>query len=258
MAEQTQGQGKKPKWLIPALIGGGLGLIVLITSKGGGGGGGATDGSQLDAVGMQINALKDQQAKDAAAAAKATADAQKQQGDRDAAQERAIAQQLNALSSAFSDALDDQNDALLRGLQQQAAADRQQDAATQSAFAGLQADLRRILDEVNRQVQRETPSPVPGPSAPISAAPAPVGGPNVEIDRPGGAGAVTRDQATSWWRSFGGGVSPWNPDAGPLSGPAGERIHSSDVWQFTTQNGRLPTSATEFLNWWRGGGGKGH
>lgn len=244
-----QQAGKKGGIPPVVIVGAGLGVVALLMSRGGGGGGSGA-GMQLDAYGQQLNEARDEARRAQQQAEKDAREAQ-DQAAQDAAKQNAFwAQQLTALNASIQHQIDSQNKALERGLQQSAQAQQQQQQQYNAAWQQWQAQIAKLLEQMNRQGQGPVGTPT---KPPVSF----VGGPNVNYNGPG-PGNITRDQATEWWRKFGGGVSPWNANAGPLSGPQGERIHSSDVWKFIRQNGRYPASPQEFLTWWTQGGGKGH
>lgn len=234
------------------IVGAGLGVVALLMSRGGGGGGGSTVGMQLDAYGQQLNEARDEATRAQQQAEREAREAQ-DQAEQDAARQNAFwAQQFNALNQSIQRQIDGQNQAMQRGMQQVAQQQQQQQQQYQTAWQQWQAQIAELLEQMNRQSQNHVGNPAPGPSTSF------VGGPNVDDAGGHQPANISRDDATAWWRRFGGGVSPWNTAAGPLSGPQGDRIHSSDVWKFVRQNGRLPASPQEFLAWWTQGGGKGH
>lgn len=248
MQQQPSKKGGLP---VIVIMGAGLGVVALIMSRGGGGGGGSTTGMQLDAYGQQLNQTRDEARRAQQQAEKDAREAQ-DRAAQDAAKQNAFwAQQFNVLNQSIQRQIDGQNRAMERGMQQVAQAQQQQQQQYQTAWQQWQAQLAQLLAQMNHQSQQQVGDPKPGPAVSF------VGGPNV--DTPGEyRGSITRDEATAWWRRYGGGVSPWNSEAGPLSGPQDDRIHSSDVWKFIRQNGRMPASPQEFLAWWTQGGGQGH
>lgn len=249
---QPSTSGKKGGIPTVVIIGAGLGVIALVMSRGGGGGGGSTAGMQLDAYGQQLNEARDEARRAQQQAAQDAREAQ-DHAAQDAQRQNAFwAQQFSALNSSIQRQIDGQNQAMQRGMQQVAQNQQQQQQAYNTAWQQWQAQVNQLLEQMNRQAQHQVGNPVPGPATSF------VGGPNVSDAGGHQPANITRDAATAWWRRNGGGVSPWNPNAGPLSGPQGERIHSSDVWKFVRQNGRMPSSPQEFLAWWTQGGGRGH
>lgn len=233
------------KLLVPIAIGGGIGVVALLMRGGGGGGGGGVSGGQLDALmsqmAKQFSDIEKQQktTTDAIEKNQAATNAalDKQQGVTAAALQSlsaALQQQAETNATDLQDQADELQAALSAAQQNQAATD----AAQQQALEWLAKLMQDTLAKLNASQSAVAPSPAPTPTP----APAP-------------ATTWTRENGPEAWLRSLGGLKSYG---GPLSGPSGDRWHSSDVWKVYTILGRVPTSADEFISVARANGLKPH